>query len=86
MACGVPVVAFDVGGVSDWLVDGINGFLIHRGDVNAFVEHVKVLLVNQQMAKDMGASGVLMVKKQFDRKQIVCKFNEYLSEIVGIRK
>ncbi len=31
----VPAVAFDVGGVGDWLVDGINGCLAAKGALNA---------------------------------------------------
>ena len=43
MAHAKPVVAFDVGGVSDWLVDGENGFLVPRGDVDAMAAAIKAV-------------------------------------------
>jgi glycosyltransferase involved in cell wall biosynthesis len=36
MAAGIPVVATDVGGVRDVVIDGIDGELIPSGDVEAF--------------------------------------------------
>jgi glycosyltransferase involved in cell wall biosynthesis len=43
-ACGVPAVAFDVGGIGEWLTDGINGRLIHAGDAPAMAEAIAGLL------------------------------------------
>src|SRR5574337_2216203 len=33
MSFGRPVVAFDVGGPREWLIDGKTGFLVNRGDI-----------------------------------------------------
>jgi glycosyltransferase involved in cell wall biosynthesis len=34
LCCSTPVIATDVGGMSDWIVDGRNGFLVPWGDVD----------------------------------------------------
>lgn len=33
MACGTPVIGFNVGGISSYLIDGYNGYLVQIGDV-----------------------------------------------------
>ena len=43
-ACGVPAVAFDVGGIGEWLTDGINGRLVHAGDAPAMADAIAGLL------------------------------------------
>lgn len=57
MACGVPVVATDVGGVSDVVVDGVTGFLVPPSDQRAFASALVSLLSDPAVASRMGAAG-----------------------------
>src|SRR5262249_18349401 len=43
MRYGLPVVAFDVGGIGEWLVDGQNGFLVPRMDRAQFAARLAQL-------------------------------------------
>ena len=43
-ASGVPAVAFDVGGIREWLADGVNGRLIPAGDTAAMGTAIAALL------------------------------------------
>lgn len=53
MAAGTPVVAVNATGVCDVIVDGVNGRLIPRDDVAAFVEGLKSIAD----AGDQGSAG-----------------------------
>jgi len=65
MAHGVPVVAFDVGGVGQWLEDGVGGWRLPRGDVAAFARAVDRLLDEPEVAQRAGASGRVRVERDF---------------------
>jgi UDP-glucose:tetrahydrobiopterin glucosyltransferase len=39
-ACGTPVVAFRRGGLSEVVADGLTGFLVEPGDLQAFADTV----------------------------------------------
>lgn len=41
IACGTPVIAFDVGGVREWLKPGVNGRLVREGDVEGMARCVE---------------------------------------------
>ena len=43
-SCGVPAVAFDVGGIGEWLEDDVNGRLIRAGDTAAMADAIAALL------------------------------------------
>jgi glycosyltransferase involved in cell wall biosynthesis len=43
-ACGVPAVAFDVGGIGEWLTDDVNGKLVQPGDTAAMANAIAALL------------------------------------------
>ena len=54
MSCGTPVVAFDVGGVSDMVSDGVNGFLIRAFDTQKMAEAIVTLLWDAERRVSMG--------------------------------
>jgi glycosyltransferase involved in cell wall biosynthesis len=78
MAAGKPVVAFDVGGVREWLQPDVNGFLVPRGDVDLMAEKISTLLGSDQLAHEMGAAGQRIASECFSRDRIVEKFLKVL--------
>ncbi len=57
MACGVPVVATDVGAVADVVSDGETGYLVPPLDAHAIAEAVLRLLSDANMRRAMAASA-----------------------------
>lgn len=60
-----PVVAFDTGGISEWLHDGENGFLVPRGNVELLAERIRFLLEHPAVAREMGEAGYQLLNTQF---------------------
>lgn len=58
MACGTPVVASDVGGLSFLIRDGETGFLVPEGNAALLAEKISLLLHNSKLKNEMGKRGV----------------------------
>ena len=65
-AVAKPVVAFDVGGISEIVTHGSTGFLAPEGDWQAMAKHLLVLLQNASLREQFGLSGREAVLRQFD--------------------
>jgi len=66
MRSGLPVVAFDAGGIREWLLDGVNGFLVPWMDRVAFAGRVDALLQDKLLARQLGTRGREMVDERYD--------------------
>lgn len=67
MAHSLPVVAYDVGGISEWLRGGETGLLIPRRDTHAFARAMDSLLSDPDRAKQMGASGARLLNERYSK-------------------
>ncbi len=56
MACAKPIVATNVGGLPEIVIDGVNGFLVKPKDPEALAEKICILLDNEEMRLKMGKS------------------------------
>ena len=65
MAHRRPVVAFDVGGIREWLQDGSTGFAVPRGDTVSMARAIRMILNNSDMAVQMGQAGRDLVNTRF---------------------
>lgn len=66
MAAGLPVVSTAVGGIPDLLANGREGFLVPRGDVEAFSGAMTFLLRDPETRKSMGMTAARRARESFD--------------------
>jgi glycosyltransferase involved in cell wall biosynthesis len=58
MSCGIPVIAFDVGGMKDAVVDGVNGILVTPpGDEWAMARAIHVFAASPEKAIALGRAA-----------------------------
>ncbi|MFC1878381.1 glycosyltransferase family 4 protein [Chloroflexota bacterium] len=83
MACGLPIVTTDVGGMSEAVNNHVEGFLIPPRDPEATANALLKLINSLDLRKQMGEAGRLRCLRQFnyDRygSQFVDLYNKVLS-------
>lgn len=65
MAMGRPVIASNVGGISDLIDDGVTGLLVPPGDPAALAEALCALLLDPQKAQAYGRNARARWEKEF---------------------
>lgn len=65
MRAGLPVIASDVGGSKEAVIEGETGFLIARGHLGQLRERITQLLDNHALRQQMGRSGRLRFEDKF---------------------
>ena len=61
-----PVIATNVGGVPETMIDGVTGFLVEKGNNEQLIEKLKLLLDNKKMSEQMGEAGRKFIEEKFD--------------------
>jgi glycosyltransferase involved in cell wall biosynthesis len=77
MRYALPVIAFDAGGIKDWLHDGVNGYLVPWMDTAAYARRVDELLADKDHARAMGERGLAYVSEHYD-------FDRYLDNLEAL--
>lgn len=78
---GTPVVASNIGGIPEQIVDNKTGFLVDPHDISGCAEKVITLLKDRKLAKEMGAKGKEYVKKNF---LITRHLEDYLTLVIDV--
>lgn len=65
MACGLPVVATDVGGIPEAVVHGETGFLVPPGDHQELTARILALARNIDLRRTMGPAGRRRIETVF---------------------
>lgn len=80
MSTGIPVVATNVGGLADMIVDGSNGYLVPPSDVPALAMAISRIAMDRPLGTRMGAAGRAKAVEQYDvgaiAKSILAKIDE----------
>jgi len=74
-AAGRPIVATDVPGCREVVVDGLNGYLVPPRDANALAQALASLLQDTRACERMGREGRLRFEKCFTHRCVFDAFN-----------
>ncbi|MFQ5568391.1 MAG: glycosyltransferase family 4 protein [Rhodothermales bacterium] len=83
MACGLPVVTTDCGGMQEAVRDGIEGFVVSVRDVAAMTGALARLASNSEKCVQMGKAGRKRVLSTFTLRRHVDQFTALLEGISG---
>ncbi|MBF0522432.1 MAG: glycosyltransferase family 4 protein [Candidatus Omnitrophica bacterium] len=64
-ACGVPVIASNIGAIKEIVEDGKTGVLFKSGDVEDLAIKIRCLLGNPQVARQMGQNAYKIFDEQY---------------------
>ena len=83
MACGVPVVATDVGDVARLVLDGETGLLVPPRDPPALAAALGRLLRDPELRTRMGAAGRRRVLEQFSGAAVLARLDVMYDDLGG---
>jgi glycosyltransferase involved in cell wall biosynthesis len=83
MAFKLPIVAWDVGGNSGVIENGLTGFLAKFGDMNSMASYIDYLLDDNEIFRNkMGEEAYLKLQEEFDIKKNAQKLLNVYKEIL----
>jgi L-malate glycosyltransferase len=83
MACGVPVVASRVGGLSEVITDGIDGFLKPVDDIDGMVEVGVAALTDRSLRDRIANRAIRTVRERFCTERVVPLYEEYYRTVLN---
>ncbi len=81
MACGVPPVASDVGGLPELVTHGHDGMLLPAGDVEGMAQATRSLLTESALHDSLASAARQTAQDKFCSTKIIPLYEEYYREI-----
>ena len=82
MACEVPVISTNAGGIPEVNINGVTGFLSDVGDVESMAQNAITLLKDPEMLKTF-RKNALKQAHNFDLKTILLQYEEVYNRVVN---
>ena len=81
MACGKPVVATEVAGIPEAVIDGVTGFVVKPRDIAALADRLSILLMDDSLRREMGLRARRHVETEFNYDTVIPKIASLLREV-----
>jgi L-malate glycosyltransferase len=83
MACGVPCIGTNVGGMPEVIQHGETGYICELGDIDDISTKAISLLTNQQTHEQFATNGVSVVNTKFRAEQIVGQYEQLYYKLLN---
>jgi glycosyltransferase involved in cell wall biosynthesis len=85
MSYGVPTIAFDVGGIRDLIVEGVNGRLVPPGDVPALARGISELLSDSAAVDILQRGASQQYQREFAEASYAAKWGRILDRGMRVK-
>ncbi|MBH0160332.1 N-acetyl-alpha-D-glucosaminyl L-malate synthase BshA [Fictibacillus sp. 26RED30] len=85
MACGVPVIGTNIGGIPEVIVDGETGYMVELGDPESVAQKALALLQDEEKLMAFRENSVRHVKENFLSDKIVSIYEDIYYSLVEDR-
>jgi N-acetyl-alpha-D-glucosaminyl L-malate synthase BshA len=86
MACEVPVVATNVGGIPEVVQHGADGYLVEPGDVKEAGRYALEILTRADRGREMGHQARLNAKAKFCANDVIPRYEAYYQRVLSESK
>jgi L-malate glycosyltransferase len=83
MACEVPVVATNVGGIPEVVTHGVDGFLVEPGDVKSAGQYALDILSRADRGREMGQLARKNAKSRFCANDVIPQYERYYQRVLS---
>lgn len=83
MAAAKPVVATDVGGSPEIVIDGVTGYLVPPANSHELAKGIMEILKDEQKARKMGEAGRDEVKRRFSVERMVAEHEKLYDSLLA---
>jgi N-acetyl-alpha-D-glucosaminyl L-malate synthase BshA len=85
LACGVPCIATDIGGIPEVIEEGVNGYLVPLGAVQQAADRAIVLLKDDALQESFKQQAKVVAAEKFHSSTIVDQYEKLYYEVAGRR-
>ncbi len=84
-ACGLPVVATNVGGIPEQIEDGQTGVLVSPGSASEMAAALDRLLSNHVLATKIGCRAASKAQREYSMLAANSAYSDWIEQIVGMK-
>ncbi|MCC2928735.1 N-acetyl-alpha-D-glucosaminyl L-malate synthase BshA [Bacillus sp. LBG-1-113] len=81
MACGVPCIGTNIGGIPEVIKNNVSGFLVDVGDVEAASAKAVRILEDEQLSKQFTEAAMEMLNNEFSSQKIVSQYEQIYADL-----
>jgi len=82
MACGLPVIGTEVGGIPDFLKDRETGLFCETKNPQSIAQKIRQISNNEQLRKTLSKNGLKLVQEKYDWNLIAKKMNKIFKNLI----
>ncbi len=83
MVHGVPCIGTNIGGIPEVIQDGVNGYIVEKGDTGLAAEKLYELLNDDEIRQEMGENAIRIIREHFETNRIVDQYEDLYASILA---